>query len=74
MDATKETGTVETDSVCILRLIERSRSMARLNFLADVIKADSEDNEPYTQDEVILTILRNAWTKRFKELKLEGEQ
>ena len=71
MDAIEEKRE-EVDSVCLLRLIEASKSMARLEFLANVIKADSKDDEPYTQDDVILQILRTAWTKRAKQIQ-QGE-
>ena len=68
MDAAKEERG-EVDSVCLLRLIDRAKSMARLHFLSEVIKADIDDNEPYTQDPEILAILRSAWTKRAGQIK-----
>jgi len=58
----------ESQSVYLLREIDKAKSIARLEFIANVIKADADDKEPYTQDEVILSILRTAWTKRYQQL------
>ena len=59
----------ESQSVYMLRQIQAAQSMARLHFLSEVIKADIDDNEPYTQDPEILAILRSAWTKRAGQIK-----
>ena len=62
-----------TNAAWVMDAIKRAESIERLESLAETIKYDQWEDEPYACDEDTKASLREAWAKRHKELRGKDE-